>query len=166
MTEAHHLADALEHLFTDPASGAFVPFAIATDGLAAAQAATAPAPGFNSVWAVVNHVRYWEEMVVRHMRGLPVSPDLLGAPDPSGWPPVGEPTDEAAWQAARAQALSVNSELAALVAPLNDQEVGQTFAPWGVPLHRAIQSLIAHNSYHTCEVISIRHMQGLSLERT
>jgi hypothetical protein len=166
MTEAHHLADALEHLFTDPASGAFVPFAVATDGLTAAQAATAPAPGFNSVWAVVNHVRYWEEVVVRHMRGLPVSPDLLGAPDPSGWPPAGEPTDETAWQAARARALAVNSELAALVAPLNDQEVGQIFAPWGVPLHRAIQSLIAHNSYHTCEVISIRHMQGLWLERT
>jgi hypothetical protein len=26
--------------------------------------------------------------------------------------------------------------------------------------------LIAHNGYHTCEIISIRHMLGLWLERT
>jgi hypothetical protein len=32
-------------------------------------------------------------------------------------------------------------------------------AQWNTRRH-LIQSMIAHNSYHTCETISIRHMHG------
>jgi hypothetical protein len=65
MSEAQHLADSLERLFSNPKSGVFAPFITVTDGLTAAQAATVPAPRFNSVWAVVNHVWFWEETLLR-----------------------------------------------------------------------------------------------------
>jgi hypothetical protein len=57
MSEAQHLAQAIEQLFVSDAPAWFTPFAVATDGLSAEQAATSPAPRFNSIWAVVNHVR-------------------------------------------------------------------------------------------------------------
>jgi len=52
------------------------------------------------------------------------------------------------------------------VASLSDEEIAQPTAPGRAKRYQAIQGLIAHNSYHTCEIISIRHMQGWWLERT
>src|SRR5262249_22962392 len=57
MSEARRLAEALEAFFTSEAPGWFSPITTATDGLTAAQASKAPRARFNSVWAVVNHVR-------------------------------------------------------------------------------------------------------------
>lgn len=51
------------------------------------------------------------------------------------------------WFSALTTARAVNAELATAVAALSD-------------------GIIAHRSYCTCEIISIRHMQGLWLERT
>lgn len=61
MTEGQHLAEALGKYFSDPNNGVFTPFITATDGLTTAQAAAVPAPRFNSVWGVVNHVWFWQE---------------------------------------------------------------------------------------------------------
>lgn len=165
MSEARRLSETLEQLFVHR-TGVFLPFAAATDGLSAAQAAAIPAPRFNNVWAVVNHVRYWQEVVLLHLRELPVDPQALGAPDPSGWPPAGDPSDEQSWLAARDRAIAVNRELAQAVAALDDDGVAGSLRAWGVPFALAVQHIIAHNSYHTCEIISIRHMQGLWLEGT
>ncbi len=52
MSESHYAGEALELLFTRSTPGWFSPFATATAGLTAKQAATVPAPHFNSVWAV------------------------------------------------------------------------------------------------------------------
>ena len=112
MSEARHLADSLERLFSNPASGVFAPFINVTDGLTAAQAAAVPAPRFNSIWAVVNHVWFWEESLLRLLRGESATPESLGATTEHGWPPAGSATDEAGWQAARTRALATNAELA------------------------------------------------------
>src|SRR6266851_5757395 len=101
MSQANHVAEALELLFTSTTPGWFTPFVTATDGLTAEQAATVPAPRFNSVWAVVNHVRYWQEVALLQLQHLPVDGEALGSEDGSGWPPIGDPTDEVAWQEAR-----------------------------------------------------------------
>jgi len=164
MGEAQHLAEALEGLFARPEHGWFTPFCVATDGLTAAQAAHIPAERFNSIWAVVNHVRFWQEVVLMRLRGQRIDRRALGGK--SGWPAAGEADDESGWQAARERALAVNHELAEAVSNLSDDELEQAIAPTSASRHQAIQGLIAHNSYHTNEIISIRHLQGLWLERT
>ncbi len=166
MSEAQHLSTSLKRLFFGSTVGVFAPFEVATDGLTAAQAAAVPAPRFNSVWGIVNHVWFWQESLLRLLRDQSADHTLLGAPDGSGWPPAGGPTDETAWQAARQRALEVNTNLAEFVAHLTDEELAQTLTSWNGPKHRAVQSIIAHNSYHTGEIICVRHMQGLWLENT
>jgi hypothetical protein len=86
----------------------------------------------------------------------------LGSPDESGWPPIGEPHDDAAWQNAREQALSINHQFAHWIANLADAELEHPIAEAGAwnQRHQLIQGIIAHNSYHTCEIISIRHLNG------
>jgi hypothetical protein len=166
MSEAQHLADALERLLSNPASGVFAPFITVTEGLTAAQAASVPAPRFNSIWAVVNHLWFWEESLRRVLRGESATPAELGAATEHGWPAAGSPTDEAGWQAARSRVLATNAELARYLRTLDDEAIAQPLDAWGTVRARAVLSIIAHDSYHTCEIISLRHMQGWWVEGT
>ena len=163
MTEAEHLADALTGFFGRADNGWFTSFATAVAGLTAQQAAWVPGPGFNSVWSLVNHVWFWQKFHLPLLRGLPAEQTLRHEDD---WAPVADPADEAAWQAACRRAVEVNAELAAYVAGLTDEELAQPSAPGKRRRQQVIQGIIAHNSYHTCEIISVRHMQGLWLEET
>lgn len=160
MSEAAHLATALSEYVSNPDNGAFASFSAAIDGLSAAQATTVLGERMNSVWAVVNHVWFWNEAPLRKLRGEPFEPGDLGAPDWSGWVPIGDPSDEAAWQAARARALESNAAFAAAVAELTPEQLAADLLGWG-PAHSIIQGMITHNSYHTGEIITLRHAQQL-----
>ena len=168
MSEAEHLSDAVRALFVFDDHGLFTSFATAVAGLTAAQAAAVPAPRFNSAWAVVNHVRFWQDVTLLQLRGQTVDRRALGAEN--GWPPAGSPADspdnEEAWQAAVQRCLEVNRELAEATAALSNEALAAPLAPGRAAPWQLVQGMIAHNAYHTCEVISIRHMLGLWLERT
>lgn len=162
--EAQHLSEALEGFLVRPDNGWFTPIAIAVSGLSAEQAARAPAPRFNSVWAIVNHVRFWHQYALLRLQSQPVDRQALGSE--TGWPPAGEPPDEQAWQADCQRLFSVNAELAALAAQYSTEELDQPYAPGRAKRFQVLHGVIAHNSYHTCEIISVRHMQGWWLEDT
>lgn len=164
MSEAEHLSDAVRALFVLDDHGVFTSFATAVAGLTAAQAAAIPAQRFNSVWAVVNHVRFWQEVTLLQLGGRSVDREALGGEN--GWPPAGPPDDEAAWQAAVERCLEVNRELAEAAGALPAEALAAPLAPGRAAPWQLIQGMIAHNAYHTAEVISIRHMLGLWLART
>src|SRR5260370_30497206 len=108
MSESHYAAEALELLFTSTTPGWFSPFVTATDGLTAEQAATVPAPRFNSVWAVVNHVRYWQEVALLQLQQLPIDGAALGSDERSGGAPLDDPANEAPLHGARGPALAAH----------------------------------------------------------
>jgi len=164
MSESHHLAEALERLFIDSENGWYMPFNQALEGLNAAQAARIPALGFNSIWGVVNHVRMCTEVVLLRLRNQPIDRKALGAEN--DWPPAGNPQDEAAWQAACQRALSVNRELAQAIENLADEALEQPIFSDRYKRYHELIGLIAHNGYHTNEIISLRHMQGWWLAET
>jgi hypothetical protein len=166
MSESQHLAQSLNRLYFGNKVGAFAPFEAATDGLTARQAVAVPMPRFNSVAGIVNHVWFWQEALRLLLLGKTYTHEELGAPDESGWPPAGAPDDEKGWNQSRQRALDVNTALADLVAGLSQAEIESTLEAWGSPKHRAVQSIIAHNSYHTAEIITVRHMQGFWMEST
>jgi uncharacterized damage-inducible protein DinB len=163
MPEAAHLADALRGLFTRPDSGWFTVFPVAVAGLTAEQARCVPAARFNSVWGLVNHVTYWQEYLLKMLRGEPLPTAHKTGDD---WGPVGQAGDEAAWHDACQRALAANEALAAYVESLTAEQVNEPSAPGRPRPQQIIQGVIAHNSYHTCEIITVRHMQGWWLERT
>jgi hypothetical protein len=163
MSEAQHLSDSLAGLFSHADHGWFTPFPVAVSGLTAAQAATVPAIKFNSVWAVVNHIRFWQEITLLRLQGLPMGKEKWAD---NGWPPAGAPTDEAAWKRDWEAAIAANAELARYIATLSDETLSQPMAEGQASRWQVIQGLISHNSYHINEIISIRHMQRLWLEQT
>ncbi len=162
MSESEHLAEALNSFFEDPHNGWFTPLTAAIHGLSAEQAASVPARRFNSVWAVVNHVWLCEKMILLRLCHQPADRAALGFED--DWPPVGDPMDEGAWQAACQRMLDTHHELVATAAGLSAETLSQPLAEGWPQVWQAIQGVQAHNNYHTCEIISIRHMQALWVE--
>ncbi len=166
MIEGEQLAAPFLDLFATNRVGAHLPFAPATLGLTAAQAAAAPAPRFNSIWAITHHVTFWQETLLRLLQGRPAEWRDLGAPDPNGWPPAGDPANDAAWLASRNRAIAVNAQLADHVSRLEAAALDAEFPAWGNTVRRAVLGIFAHNSYHTAEIITVRHMQGWWLPET
>jgi hypothetical protein len=163
MSEASHLQIGLIESFNSAQPNAFVPFGLATEGLTAAQAARVPGERMNSIWAVVNHLWFWNEVPLRKVRGQESDPAELGAADWQGWPPAGDPADEAAWQAARARAIAANSAFAAAVGALGPEALAADLPNWG-PTWAVVQGMLAHNSYHIGEIVTLRHLQGLWID--
>jgi hypothetical protein len=160
MSEATHLSTGLTEAFNSPNPQAFAPFGAATEGITAAQAARSPGERMNSIWAVTNHLWFWNEVPLRKLRGEAVEPADLGAADWNGWPPAGDPADEAAWQAARARAIAANAAFAAAVAALTPDQLAGDMPGWG-PDWAIIQGMATHNAYHLGEIVTLRHAQGL-----
>ncbi len=164
MTQASSLSDALQGLFSNPDAGWFTPISASIQGLSSEQAAQVPAERFNSVWSVVNHVRFWQEFMLLRLQGQPPDREALGGKN--GWPPVPRDHLPSDWAADQKRMLAANQNLADFINTMDDDRLNQPVATGKPSPYQVIQGVIAHNSYHTCEVISIRHMLGLWLERT
>jgi uncharacterized damage-inducible protein DinB len=159
MSEGKHLADSLVAFFAYTDHRTFAPFTQAVAGLTAAQAAAQPAGGLHSVWAEVNHIRFWHEVNLCQLRSLPVDWEALGATD--GWPPPADPAEEEAWQEAVSRTVALNEEVAELVEGLSDEALEEAVVAGYVTRWQIVQSLIAHNAYHTGAIIAIRRTLGL-----
>ena len=164
MSETAHLAEALEGLFASTDCEWFVTYPAAVAGLTAEQAACAPGARFNSVWGVTLHMTICQQFARAVLRGDAVDPNTFFAE--GTWPKVRDPQDEAAWQQAKANLLAANHALAACVAGLSGEKLDRALPSVGQKGYQYIQGHLAHNSNHLCEIVSIRHMQGLWLEKT
>jgi hypothetical protein len=164
MSEASHLAEALEGLFATPDLFWFASYPAAVEGLTTEQAAAVPGPRFNSVWRVTLHLTVCQRFALAVLRGGPVD---ASAYFPEGaWPPVHEPQNEEAWQKAKADLLAANHALAECVAGLTTEVLEQELPPVKMKAHQYILGHVAHNSNHLNEIVSIRHMQGFWLGKT
>jgi len=160
MPESADLARAFRRNLAGDRVAVHLPFEAATGGLSAAQAAASPGPRFNSVWAIANHLWFWEESLLRLLTGQPAGHEAIGAPDGSGWGMTGDPADEAAWLAHRARALETGLRLADHIEGLDGAALDADLPAWGGTVRRGCYGILAHNSYHTAEILTVRHMQG------
>jgi hypothetical protein len=164
MSETSHLAEALEGLFSAQECFWFVTYPAAVAGLTALQAASSPGPRINSVWGVTLHLSLCQRFALAVLRGEPVEVNEFFAA--GAWPPVNDPNDEAAWRQAQAEVLAVNHALAECVAKLSEADLEKELAPVGMKAYQYVQGQLSHNSNHLCEMVDIRHMQGLWLEKS
>ena len=73
MSEVQHLAYVVENHFSNPQASSFAHFVTVSDGLSAEQAAKVPGERFNSVWGVVNHIAFWQEVTCLALRGQQIN---------------------------------------------------------------------------------------------
>jgi uncharacterized damage-inducible protein DinB len=161
MSESEHLATGLTLFLLDEENGWFASAFTALEDLSAPQAAQVPTERFNSVWSVVRHMTYW--MRARLMRFKGEDPSLVLGED---WLPIPEPASESAWAKDKADLAEVTRELAEVVRGFSAEELSQTYREGHPQRWQEVMGIIAHNSYHTNEIISIRHMLGFWMEQT
>ncbi len=162
MSETSHLSGALEGLFSTPDYYWFVSYPAAVEGLTAVQANCAPGPRFNSIWAVTLHLNAAQRFALAVLRGDPI--DMTALLPEGLWPPVHEES-ESAWEQAKVDVLAANHDLAACIAGLSDESMEKDL-PIGMKSHALIYGQFAHNNNHLNEIVTLRHMQGLWLEKT
>jgi hypothetical protein len=164
VSEASHLAEALEGLFATPDLFWFVSYPAATEGLTSEQAAAVPGPRFNNVWGVTLHLTVCQRFALAVLRGEAAEASAFF---PEGtWPPVHNPQDTEAWEKAKADLLAVNHALAECVAGFSSEALEKELPSVGMKGYQYILGHVAHNSNHLNEIVSIRHMQGFWLEKT
>lgn len=138
-------------------SGGFIQFAAATKGLTGEQAATVPAEGLNSVWTVVLHLTVVQTAFEAALRGEESSGVVA-------WPPIGEISDEN-WKNARQKSLEINTRMVQTIANITNEQLEERLPYWfNVITREAILTIYGHISYHTAEIVTIRHIQGLRVD--
>jgi hypothetical protein len=163
MSTTMHLAQAMEGFFASENLYWFASYRDATAGLSAREAAGTPGARFNSVWGVTLHLTLCQQFALALLRGENVDVGTFFAS--GAWPAIADPGDEAAWEEAKTNLLAVNHALADCVAGLPEEALDRELPIVGMPTGQYILGQIAHNSNHLNEIVSIRHMQELWLEK-
>jgi hypothetical protein len=164
MSETTHLAEALVDLFAQPDLFWYTSYPAAVDGLTAEQAARVPAARFNSVWGVTLHLKLCQRYALCLLRGERV--DAASFFSEGAWPAIHQAGSVEAWEQAKTELLAVNRALSECAAALPAAVLEDEIAPGQFKRYQYIQGQLAHNSYHLGEIVSIRHMLGLWLEKT
>lgn len=149
MSEAERIADLHRRAFDgDSWHGSHV-FEI-LEGVDAPRASRQPMPGAHSVWEIVLHMRAWESIVLRRLRGQLVEPT-----DAEDWPPVADPTP-ASWKGALVALRETHDELNREIASIPDDRL-ETTAPGGrTTLYRLAHGAIHHALYHAGQIALLK----------
>lgn len=132
----------------------------ALEGLTADQVAWKPqGKGTRSTWEIVNHVAFWKEIALRHFKGE----EAIKVED--DWPPVSEISEEA-WAKTLERLKQVHADL---IERLKDEELDPDrtvtlVEGWTAPLGETLYGLIAHDCYHTGQILTLRQLQGIGVK--
>ncbi|HYJ32947.1 MAG TPA: DinB family protein [Candidatus Binatia bacterium] len=149
MSEAERIADLHRRAFDgDSWHGPHV-FEI-LEGVDAARAARKPVARAHSAWEIVLHMRAWEDIVLRRLRGEVVEPT-----DAEDWPRVADP-GAAAWKTALAALRETHDELNRAIAAIPDERL-ETAAPGGrTTLYRLAHGAVHHALYHAGQLAVLK----------
>ncbi len=113
----------------------------------------------NTIWETVVHVSYFKERLLRRLQGKPDSP-LPGGNDDT-FVVVGQ--QEADWQEAVAKLFDIHRELYQLLKELDESDLDKPMPETAIGAQ--FFDLIAHDAYHTGQIILIRKLTGSWPER-
>ena len=132
------------------------------DGLTAEQAAWKPQGGSTkSIWEIVRHVAFWKDALRQRLEGGPWA-DTSGHEE-KGWPPAPEASEEA-WAETLEQLRRCQERLVQAVGKLKDDQLNEPFPDEEEPMGEHLFGLIAHDTYHTGQILLLRQLQGIGLE--
>ncbi|MFZ5818037.1 MAG: DinB family protein [Bacillota bacterium] len=132
----------------------FVPLAKALEGLSAADAAWKPPGGGNSIWETLNHINFYNEMMLCHMTGQRFTRSVENNTESFAV----ESTDPAAWAHTLAETHRIGEGLQRALEAMGDEELDRSIRSGTVG--ESLLSWMAHDAYHTGQIVLIRKQQG------
>jgi uncharacterized damage-inducible protein DinB len=136
--------------------GWFPPLKNALQDLTAAQASWQPPGGGNTIWQTVNHLNYYNEMILARITGAPFE---ATAPDnTSTFGEPGNPEDTAGWLSTLAKTHQIAEGLEKALAELTEADLDRPLR--NSTVGEALTSWMMHEAHHTGQIVLIRKMQG------
>ncbi|KKI92049.1 hypothetical protein WQ54_11450 [Bacillus sp. SA1-12] len=149
----------------------FLPLESALEGLNSTDASWQPPGGGNTIWQTVNHLNYYNALLVRQINcTTPRKKESnnkaafgdIGEPDSEKWKAVlaentfgdiGEPANSEKWKAVIAETRLICENLRDSLAQVNDSQLDEE-------LVGGLARQILHNVYHIGQIVLIRKQQG------
>jgi uncharacterized damage-inducible protein DinB len=130
----------------------------ALSGLEAEDAAFRPGPGAHTIWELVRHLSFWEDLVTDRLGGMPLGPGRIS--NKSTFDGC-EPEDRASWKEAAGRLLSANRRLAAAVGRLEDAQLDQPLpGEQKTLLKDLLEGMALHQAYHLGQIVLLRKLLG------
>jgi hypothetical protein len=149
----------------------FLPLESALEGLNSTDASWQPPGGGNTIWQTVNHLNYYNALLVKQINDTTPSQKALknnaafgdiGEPPDSKWKEIlsvdtfgdmGDPADSEKWKGVLAETRLICENLRKSLAQFNDSQLDEE-------LTGGLARQILHNVYHLGQIVLIRKQQG------
>jgi hypothetical protein len=120
--------------------------------LTAQEALTPGLPGTHSIWELVLHMSFWDDVCVRRLKGERLSVTTGSRGD---WPDrVGTSAHD--WAATLASSHGSRQSLVAAVRSLRDDDLERVVPDWGWTYETMIHGTLHHDLYHAGQIALIR----------
>jgi hypothetical protein len=113
-----------------------------------------PVAKAHSIWELVLHIRLWQDVALRRMRGDAADEVEVG----QDWPEVGEPS-EAAWLNAVNGLEQSGQQLVNAVADLTDDDLRERAAGQDYSIYFMLHGVVQHNLYHAGQIALLKKAQ-------
>ncbi|MGG4491140.1 DinB family protein [Metabacillus idriensis] len=149
----------------------FLPLEFALEGLNSTDASWQPPGGGNTIWQTVNHLNYYNALLVKQINDTTPQKNApnqkvtfgdIGEPADSKWKEVlaentfgdsGDPADSEKWKAVLAETHLICGNLRKSLAQMNDSQLNEEHVG-------GLCRQILHNVYHLGQIVLIRKQQG------
>jgi hypothetical protein len=120
--------------------------------VSASDALVRPLTGCHTIWEIVLHIAYWDEVCVRRLAGERLS---VTTGSPEDWPErVGE--SESDWQQTLARGRAARDSFVAAVRSLSTADLDSVVPSWGWTFYTMIHGTLHHDLYHAGQIAMIR----------
>ncbi len=121
------------------------------NGVTASQAAAKPLKDVHSIWELVSHITFWEDVSRRRAEGDETPVENLA----DGWT---SPTDtsDAAWQQTLERLRQSNEALCQTIAQLDDMRLKESAAGQPYSIYFMLHGVIQHNLYHAGQIAVLK----------
>jgi uncharacterized damage-inducible protein DinB len=117
------------------------------DGISAEKAALRPIANAHSIWEIVGHMAFWEEVAARRHGGL-----RAGLKEEGNFPPVPPEATEANWQKTLDRFRASNRTFREALQKLDPARLDDLSAAGKRSFYGEAHGLIEHNVYHAGQI--------------
>jgi uncharacterized damage-inducible protein DinB len=124
------------------------------ESISAQEAAARPVPQAHTIWELVMHMIFWEDVVSQRLAGL-----RAGLVEELNFPPMPEATEEN-WRKALDQFRASNQNFRAALAKVDPGKLNQLTAAGKRTFYGEAHGIIEHHVYHLGQIVLLKKAQA------
>jgi hypothetical protein len=124
------------------------------DSIPAQEAAARPIPAAHTIWEIVMHMAFWENVAAQRLAGL-----RAGLVEELNFPPMPAATEEN-WRKTLDQLHAADRDFRAALAKLDEKKLDELTAAGKRTFYGEAHGIIEHHAYHLGQIALLRRMQA------